>query len=260
MRDIGTRMKENYESVSKTKLICRMPVAIRVDGRSFHTFTKKFHKPFDEVLIQAMQLTMLDMCKNIQGCVFGYQQSDEITLILVDYEGFDQASWFDNEVQKICSISASMATLYFNKNFSNAVNKNTNMSNEDRIIYNEAIHSGAMFDSRCFNIPKEEVANLVYWRQQDAIRNAIEMVGRAHYSHKQLFKKNTTDIKQMLLNDYGINFDNEFETYKKIGTACIKKITKINNIERSKWCLDMNMPIIKNEDRAYIESLIYVGE
>ena len=112
--ELGKRMKEFYENVPKTRLVRRMPVAIRIDGKAFHTFTKGFAKPFDEVLIKAMQNTMKYLCENIQGCVLGYHQSDEITLILIDYKKLTSAAWFDYEVQKVCSIAASMATMAFN--------------------------------------------------------------------------------------------------------------------------------------------------
>ena len=115
--ELGTRMKEFYEQVPKTRLVRRMPVAIRIDGKAFHTFTRGFDKPFDEVLIKSMQDTMKYLCENIQGCVFGYTQSDEITLILVDYKKLTSSAWFDYEVQKMCSISASMATMAFNRFF-----------------------------------------------------------------------------------------------------------------------------------------------
>lgn len=117
--ELGKRMKEFYESVPKTRLVRRTPVAIRIDGKAFHTFTRGFEKPFDRVLMNAMQETMRYLCKNIQGCVFGYTQSDEITLtlILIDYQKLDSDAWFGYEVQKICSISASMATMAFNRYF-----------------------------------------------------------------------------------------------------------------------------------------------
>ena len=114
---LGARMKENYENISKTKLLRRTPVAIRIDGKAFHTFTRGFKKPFDDILIKSMEETMLYLCKNIQGCVLGYHQSDEITLILTDYKRFNSDAWFDYEVQKLCSIAASMATMAFNKFF-----------------------------------------------------------------------------------------------------------------------------------------------
>jgi tRNA(His) 5'-end guanylyltransferase len=115
--ELGKRMKEFYEQVPKTRLVRRTPVAIRIDGKAFHTFTRGFKKPFDEVLGRAMRETMKYLCENIQGCVLGYTQSDEITLILIDYQTFNTSAWFDYEIQKICSIAASMATMAFNKAF-----------------------------------------------------------------------------------------------------------------------------------------------
>jgi tRNA(His) 5'-end guanylyltransferase len=114
---LGIRMKTFYEEIPKTKLMRRTPVAIRIDGRAFHTFTRGFKRPFDNVLQKSMHETMLYLCKNIQGCVLGYTQSDEITLILVDYKTFESGAWFDYEVQKLCSIAASMATMKFNQVF-----------------------------------------------------------------------------------------------------------------------------------------------
>ena len=251
--EIGTRMKNNYESVSKYRLVRRMPVVIRVDGKAFHTFTKKFQKPFDDYLMCAMRDTMLAMCRQIQGCVFGYTQSDEITLILVDYKTLEQQAWFDNEVQKMCSISASLATKEFNSRFRQFVECNRQgMSAEQSGIYDNAIREGAMFDSRCFNVPVEELANLIYWRQQDAIRNSVEMVGRAMFSDKELFRKNTSDIKKMLM-EKKINWD-ELPVYQQRGTACVR--VPEEGEKRDRWVIDLNMPIIKGEDRAYVEHLI----
>ena len=113
---LAKRMKK-YEAVPKNTLMRRTPVIIRVDGRAFHTFTKGFQKPFDDVLVRVMQDTMKYLCENIQGCVFGYTQSDEITLILIDYKKLNSEAWFDYEVQKMCSIVASMATMAFNRFF-----------------------------------------------------------------------------------------------------------------------------------------------
>ena len=122
--ELGKRMKEFYEQVPKTRLVRRMPVAIRIDGKAFHTFTRGFAKPFDKILGDAMVNTMEYLCRNIQGCVCGYTQSDEITLILVDYQTLETSAWFDNKVQKMCSVGASKASRYFNKFFiDNVFNK-----------------------------------------------------------------------------------------------------------------------------------------
>ena len=258
--DLGVRMKTFYEQVPKTKLVRRMPVAIRIDGKAFHTFTRGFDKPFDRILMRAMQETMKYLCENIQGCVFGYTQSDEISLILVDYKKLNSSAWFDYEVQKMCSISASMATIAFNKAFTKLANIciNTimdvwNVSDGDKghmmkymKTLDNAMAKGAIFDSRCFNIPVEEVTNLIYWRQLDAIRNSVQMVGQASFSQKQLQGKSCGDIKDML-----VNIGDAWENYPiaaQRGSACIK--------EDDEWIIDKHMPILKGENREYLDKYV----
>ena len=282
--DLGVRMKTFYEQIPKTKLMRRCPVAIRIGGKAFHTFTRGFQKPFDEVLIKSMQETMKYLCENIQGCVLGYTQSDEITLILVDYKKLTSSAWFDYEVQKICSIAASMATMAFNESFSKIYSKLyrdkiEHGENVDELVKTYAFKAGkAMFDARCFNIPKEEVTNLVYWRQLDASRNSIQMVGQANFSHKELQNKSCNDIQDMLMIQKGINW-NDLPIYKKRGSCCVKteeNITENNSvekmkfgedrkktiidIERSHWIIDTDIPIFKGEGREYIDRLVFVGE
>ena len=273
--ELGTRMKEFYESVPKTKLMRRTPVAIRIDGKAFHTFTRGFNKPFDNVLISAMQRTMKYLCENIQGCVFGYTQSDEITLILIDYKKLDSSAWFDYEVQKMCSISASMATMAFNKYFSEMVMQlEGDVAQEYEIngdtewviemekylkSYRRSCEKGAMFDSRCFNIPKEEVTNLVYWRQLDATRNSIQMVGQANFSHKKLQGKSCEEIKEMLIAEKGISWEDLYPMYQ-YGSCCIKVTTETDGTIRSSWKVDKNIPLFIGEGREYIESLIQCEE
>ena len=282
--DLGVRMKTFYEQIPKTKLMRRCPVAIRIDGKAFHTFTTGFHKPFDEVLIKSMQETMKYLCENIQGYVLSYTQSDEITLILVDYKKLTSSAWFDYEVQKICSIAASMATMAFNKFFADNVEKEI-LSNSDKegnvvddnleIIHINHVHSmrkGAMFDARCFNIPKEEVTNLVYWRQLDASRNSIQMVGQANFSHKELQNKSCNDIQDMLMTQKGINW-NDLPTYQKRGSCCVRnkiviesdgvmETAQLRDTSKSEneWIIDTDIPIFKGEGREYIDRLVFVGE
>lgn len=276
MRDnLGERMKKFYEKPAQTKLIRRMPVAIRIDGKAFHTFTRGFQKPFDNILIKAMQKTTKYLCENIQGCVFGFTQSDEITLILIDYKKLDSSAWFDYEVQKMCSISASMATMAFNKYFSEMVMQlEGDVAQEYEIngdtewviemekylkSYRRSCEKGAMFDSRCFNIPKEEVTNLVYWRQLDATRNSIQMVGQANFSHKKLQGKSCEEIKEMLIAEKGISWEDLYPMYQ-YGSCCIKVTTETDGTTRSSWKVDKNIPLFIGEGREYIESLIQCEE
>ena len=290
--DLGKRMKEFYEGIPKTKLMRRCPVMLRIDGKAFHTFTRGFKKPFDEVLIKTMQETTQYLCENIQGCVLGYTQSDEITLVLIDYQKFETSAWFDYEVQKIVSIAASMATMAFNKFFiTNArdfIDKTYETRDAKLITDNddymttlqEAVYKGAMFDCRAFNIPKEEVTNCVYWRQLDASRNSIQMVGQANFSHKELHKKTCNNIQDMLMEQKSINW-NDFPTYQKRGSCVIKEeyitrtdgngtVFEVNPEDvgtgtddltfRTRWIIDKDIPIFKGEGRDYIEKLIMVGE
>lgn len=282
--DLANRMKD-YEKRNQYYLQKRTPVAIRVDGRSFHTFTKGFQRPFDKILMTAMQETAKYMCENIQGAKFAYVQSDEITIILVDYNTLETDCWFNYRTDKLCSISASMATMAFNKFFEKNINdwisKNTPSFHEawhnpeDEKLYHAYLNAskkGAMFDSRCFNIPKEEVANLIYWRQLDAMRNSIQMVGQAYFSPAKLKDKTCNDIQDMLMTQCGINW-NTFTIPCKRGTACIKgeenETIKEPNIYlgeqigeriivRRKWKIDYEIPIFKGADRDYIDKLIFI--
>lgn len=107
---LGDRMK-GYENIARNYLTRRIPTIIRVDGKAFHTFTRGMEKPFDRILMTTMQNTMKYLCENIQGCVFGYTQSDEITLVLTDYATITTDAWFGYNIQKMCSVSASMAIM-----------------------------------------------------------------------------------------------------------------------------------------------------
>ena len=273
---LGDRMKNNYENISRYYLTRRMPIIIRIDGKSFHTFTKGFKKPFDDILVKTMQETMKYLCENIQGCVLGYTQSDEISLVLVDYTELTTDAWFGNNLQKMCSVSASMATLAFNKAFTRNISKQskrlyTEHLEEKDASYIEtleiAMNKGAMFDSRVFTIPKEEVCNYMLWRQQDATRNSILSVGQANFSHKDLHGKSCNNIQDMLMTQKGINW-NDYATTLKRGSCCIKvddglaQYDEAENIcgytQRSQWIIDNEIPIF-SQDRNYIERLINVG-
>lgn len=264
---LGDRMKNNYENISRYYLTRRTPVIIRIDGKAFHTFTRGFQKPFDAVLVKTMQDTMKYLCENIQGCVLGYTQSDEISLVLVDYTELTTAAWFENNLQKMCSVSASMATMVFNKFFYD----NMPVDEENSGTYYKALEKGAMFDSRVFTIPKEEVCNYFLWRQQDSTRNSIQSVGRANFSQRELHGKSCNDIQDMLMTQKGINW-NDYVTTLKRGSCCIKVddgqtkydevYDEVGNIcgyiQRSKWIIDNEIPIF-SQDRNYINQLINIG-
>lgn len=275
---IGDRMKK-YEGVPRNFLTRRVPAIIRLDGKAFHTFTKGMQKPFDRVLMNAMQQTMKYLCENIQGCVLGYTQSDEITLVLTDYATIKTDAWFGYNVQKMASIAASMATLAFNKALYQAIDDYFNrgdvlsaMHSEDTEerakvrkyadIMANAFRKGALFDARAFSVPKDEVCNCLIWRQQDATRNSIEAVGQANFSHRELQGKSRNDIQEMLWCQRNLNWNN-FPADCKRGSCCFKvkqdaqmvdpkDPEKSITITRNKWVVDKDPPIF-TQDRAYVE-------
>lgn len=255
---LGDRMKENYENVFRNKLVRRTPVIIRIDGKAFHTFTKGFDKPFDGLFIDAMYGTIEYLCANIQGCKVGYTQSDEISLLLTDYDNIDTCMWFDGGVQKMASVSASMATMAFNKTFYDTVEdiscfEPNSISKEKLELYRRKMLT-ATFDSRVFNIPKDEVCNYFIWRQQDATRNSIQMYGSANFSHTQMENKTCDDIQEMLFTQKGINWNDALPIHKR-GACMTKKKYLKGETERTYWVIDENIPIF-TQDRNYIEQYI----
>ncbi|EOS35382.1 hypothetical protein C804_00984 [Lachnospiraceae bacterium A4] len=279
--DLANRMKD-YEKRNRYYLQKRLPVIIRLDSRAGHTFTKGFKRPFDEIFMKSMQETAKYLCENIQGCQCAYIQSDEITLLLVDYEKLNTESWFDYRIDKIISISAAMATLAFNKYFTSNAEmyiddfyeawNHSDVEEKYVKVLKKAIKMGLVFDSRVFNLPKEEVTNNFYWRQLDASRNSIQMVGQANFSHKELQHKSCNDIQDMLMTQKGINW-NDLPTYQKRGSCVVRNKVVLECDEvtekcmlrdqkqgENNWIIDKDIPIFKGDGREYIERFVNVGE
>ena len=223
---IGDRMKQ-YENCYRIYLPRRSAVVVRIDCRAFHTFTKGFARPYDKLFASCMWETARKLCENVSGCKIGFTQSDEITLILTDYENLNTEPWFGNNLQKIVSITASMATLFFNNAFREAVKTTKIGLTEDLKMHTRALNERtAVFDSRAFLIPREEIFNVLYWRQLDTKRNSIQLLGQANFSHKELQNKNSDEIQEMLFQEKGINWAKEPEWFKN-GVAIYKKPTEV---------------------------------
>lgn len=249
---LGDRMKEFYENRSKTYLTRRTPVIIRCDGKCFHSLCKNFKRPYDEVFHEAMNNTMKYLCANIQGCKFGYTQSDEITLLLTDYTTLTSEAWFGYGVQKMCSIAASMATLMFNRYFRDAINKKFTGTIEDFDYFKTlsiARDKGAMFDARCFNIPEEEVINCFLWRFLDCYRNSVQMLGQTYFSSKQLHGLSSAQIQEKLFQELQINYAHYPEEFKN-GMCAMKN-------SAGKWELSPMKDPRKNREffENYLDSI-----
>jgi len=221
---ISERMKKNYEDIWKLRLPMRMPIILRVDGRAFHTLTKKMNRPFDDLFINRMIKTAAYLCTEIQGAQVAYVQSDEISILIHTYKRLGSRAWFDNELQKIVSISAAIASSFFS------------------IEYNKPIQ----FDSRAFVIPEDEVCNYFIWRQQDWARNSIMMLARSFYTHEECQGKKGADLQDMCFQK-GSNWNN-LPIHLKRGSCVIQDVF-------GRWCADMRIPIF-TKNREYIEQYL----
>jgi tRNA(His) guanylyltransferase len=211
---LGARMKERYEQVTRQYLPKRTFSVVRIDGRSFHTYTKGLARPYDGGLMEAMGETAAYLCKEVAGCELGYVQSDEISLLLTDFASEATEPFFGGNVQKIASVTASMASAYFNSIYSHP----------------EKPNSLATFDARVFSIPNAtEVANYFQWREQDAKRNAISMVGQAHFSAKELQGVSTAALTEKLRTERGIDINDFPEDFLR--GQVVERVTVLRPVE-----------------------------
>jgi tRNA(His) 5'-end guanylyltransferase len=244
--DLGNRMKGYYESRAVNSLLRRTPVIVRVDGKAFHTFCKRFEKPYDVDFHQTMNRVMVSLCEKVQGVKFAERHSDEISLVLTDYDKLTSDAFFDYNVQKLCSITAGFATASLIQNLMYL--KDTMESGED-ILGSEYLkyqEDWPIFDSRCFNIPEREVANYFHWRLLDAKRNSVSMQAQSKFSHKKLQGKNSNEMQEMLFQEHGINCG-QLPQEVKTGFVCSKRsvdkeVTKGPNkgqtYSRSTWVVE----------------------
>ncbi|MFA5722800.1 MAG: tRNA(His) guanylyltransferase Thg1 family protein [Candidatus Pacearchaeota archaeon] len=288
MKDqLGDRMKD-YEIRTRTMLPRRSNIMIRIDGKAFHTYTRGLNKPFDFGLMEDMAETTKYLCSKIQGAKMGYTQSDEISILLTDYDSNKTDSWFDGQVQKIVSVAASMATAKFNKLRAIRAIGNINVSYDEAgetgmiQLYHSAIEDMTLaeFDARVYTLPDaEEVVNYFIWRQQDATRNSISMAAQAYFSHSELQNVNTGKQQDMLMLQKGINW-NEYPTPAKRGWTIKREnqtwvrakdgksfkpyLASAENMnftddgiefERNTWVIDNDMPIL-TQDRQYVLNVL----
>jgi len=214
--NLDDRMK-CYEDVYASTLMRRTPVILRLDGRAFHTFTKGMGRPFDERLGTCMALAAMAVAEDAQGCKTFYVQSDEASFLLTDYDRHETEPWLGNDVQKMVSFAASRMTGVFN----------TNMKAKGG-------PSGAMFDARAFNVPREDVVNYFLWRARDWERNSLQMYCRSVFSHKELNCKNAEAMHNML-HDVGRNWTRDLMGVWRNGYLAVKEDRYWRVWTETKW-------------------------
>ena len=252
---LGNRMK-SYEAITDNKLVPRMPMIIRLDGSSFHTFTRGLKRPFDTIFLESMRKTMRELCEKVDTCKFGYTQSDEITLVCRIDDVKKTQGYMNYEINKILSKTAAMCTLFFNRTFRDLVNAydvicgDTSSSLVDKEVYLRKLDK-AFFDCRVFNVPDWEVFNNLVWRQQDCVRNSILSVAQSQYSAKEMHGKNCSVLQDMLM-EKGINW-NDLPTEQKRGVCCYK--------DEIGWAINYDMPILTDDEgRKLISDKIFNNE
>ncbi len=224
-------MKAQYEDRTRYQLPRRTYTIVRIDGKAFHTFTRGCAKPFDYPLMERLDAAAAETCKEMQGCRCAYGQSDEYSFLLTDFSTIHTAAWFDGNIQKIVSVAASTFTEAF------------------------AAKCGR-FDARVFTIPDPvEVCNYFIWRQQDATRNAISMVGFSEFSPKQMHGLNTDQVQEKLFQERGINF-NDFPARAKRGRVVRKETYTEEEAERSRWMVDNDAPIFTSNRNYLLDKMM----
>ncbi len=266
--DLGNRMK-NYEFTSRSYLGPRSYLIIRLDGKAFHTYTKGLKRPFDDGFASDMDETAKFLCENIQGAKFAYVQSDEISIFVTTVGSDNAQPLFKNQVQKIVSISASMAAVkFYQLRLNRSVEKEYSEDGIDGVF--EALNSKKLpfFDARvmCFSDPYE-VHNCFVWRQQDATRNSISMAAQSLFSHKTLHKKSTNEMQDMMMTQKGVNWNDYPVRFKRGGFICRENYEAVINLEnipenkrpvdkviRSRWTI-IDPPIF-TKDKEFTYSKI----
>ncbi len=248
---LGARMKEQYEHRTRILLPRRTYTLIRLDGKAFHTFTRGFERPFDTDLIEMMDYTAKVLCENIQGCKVAFVQSDEISLLLTDFDKITTDAYLKGNVQKIASISAAMAASAFAGAMHRIAAPLIGVKRSK--FEGKENYKVPLFDSRVFTIPDpNEVENYFIWRQQDATKNSIQMVAQSLYSHKELHGKNGSQ-QQDMIHEKGQNW-NDYPVGQKRGRAIIKETYEKEGATRSRWVV-VDPPIF-SKDRSFLQELI----
>jgi tRNA(His) guanylyltransferase len=258
---LGDRMKAAYENRTRFELPRRTYTVIRIDGKAFHTFTRGCERPFDFQLMQAMDETALALCREVQGARLAFVQSDEISLVLTDFDTTTSEGWFDGGVQKIASVSASLATSAFNRVW---------LKHHLQVLalpYDS--YRWASFDSRVFTIPdRAEVCNYLIWRQQDATRNSIQMAAQACFPPDEVQKRSGNALQEKLFQERGINW-NDYPVGAKRGRTAVQRETLrdveyvdgrtgepnvARDVRRRHWAIEE--PPVFARDRAWLEAFI----
>lgn len=238
---LGDRMK-HYENLPRASLMPKVPVLIRVDGKAFHTLTRKCAKPFDQGFSECMAEAAIALCKGIQGAQLAFSFSDEISILVTDFASRETRGWFNYVLPKMISVAAATATAAFYKAY--------------RLEFRDDA-SAPVFDARAWNLPAHEVCNYFIWRQQDAIRNSINALAQSYYSPSLLHGLSTERQLTLLYDVQKVRWEDRAH-HKKYGFCVVRQEIVKQEPQphtRFRWEVDEEIPLFQN-DRAYIERFV----
>lgn len=265
-----------YRGLTDYKILPNTPVIVMLDGRSFSQFIKhKFKLPFDNDFIDMMNKTAEYLCQKIQGCKLAYVQSDEISLLLTDYDTPKSDLFFSGRLCKMQSIIASLATARFNQLMFlyelktggydwckfDAMGVLYNLKDAYEMIEKHALYQ---FDCKVWPVPSANDAYAWFlYRQLDCTKNSKQQVAQTYVPHKKLLNHTTDEQVEITKADAGIDWNTDFPDGMKYGRFIYKEDVQMSNeitikgetkkveFVRNVWTSHPAFPLTDAKDRFY---------
>lgn len=258
VQSLEKRIQE-YESCFDYRFTRKLPLIIKIEGKSFSKATKNLQRPYSDNLAATFADTMLALVKNIDGATIGYHYSDSISIVSLNDQKLNTDPWLGNRIQDIVSLASSMATNEFN---------NLAWSDDDTYIDGADISGNALFTAKAFTVPNyTEAINFLICQQfgcaQEAINDAIYYELGKRFSRKEVHEilsgRSVEDRLILLKQQCNIDFRTHYSLDFQRGIACYK-VPKTSNIEdeKHKWFVDYSLPIF-SDSMDFLYNILSTG-
>ena len=237
---------------------------LMLDGKNFSKMIKNtFKKPFDEDFIHMMNETAKYLVEHLQGAKIAYTQSDEISILVTDFDTPQTDLLFGGRLCKINSIAASMATAEFNRLFMKYQLEQTKTSEDYRfenVIDKICKMKLVQFDCKCWMVPTEN--DMFAWflhRNLDCIKNSKNQTSQTYIPHKQLVGKTADEGIELLKNEKGIDWYALPDGMKYGRIICKKEMNLVWNgipYVRNKFVAEEGFPLSEEGNREKFLNLI----
>lgn len=239
----------SYQEASDYKLLPRLPLIITVNGRASAKGTSLLDKPYCSKFAECIFSTTMRLCSEVEGALFGYQHNDEIVIVARNDQSPETTPWFDNKIQKICSVASSIATLHFN-NCATTIDLN--------------LMGEPVFIANVFAVPTlAEAINTIIYKQQSNFHTSVqfacfyELLNKKYDKHtiKEMLAGLSIDEKiDLLRQECNIDF-NQYPTSFRRGVACYKAPKLVDGeLVKHKWTLNDDLPIF-TKDQSFLSNI-----